>query len=105
MEKIYYSIGEVAEILGESTSLVRFWTNSFGKFLKPRRNSRGNRVYTNDDIETLKQLHLLIKSQGMTLDGAAQVLDQSRKKVEGRVKALNSLREIKSQLEEIRSTL
>jgi hypothetical protein len=41
----------------------------------------------------------------MTLDGAAQVLDQSRKKVEGRVKALNSLREIKSQLEEIRSTL
>ncbi|MBQ3882828.1 MAG: MerR family transcriptional regulator [Bacteroidales bacterium] len=105
MEKIYYSIGEVSEILGESTSLVRFWTNTFERFLKPKRNSRGNRVYTNEDIETLKQLHLLIKSRGMTLDGAAQYLAQERKKVEGRVKALNSLREIRTQLDEIRRSL
>ena len=105
MEKIYYSIGEVAEILGESTSLVRYWTNTFDKFLRPKRNSRGNRVYTNEDIETLKQLHLLIKSNGMTLDGAAQMLSEDRKKVESRVKALNSLREIRAQLDEIRRSL
>ena len=105
MEKIHYSIGEVSEILGESTSLVRFWTNSFEKFLKPKRNSRGDRIYTPEDIETLKQLHLLIKTKGMTLDGAAQVLAQDRKKVESRVKALNSLREIRSQLDEIRRSL
>jgi len=105
MEKIHYSIGEVSEILGESTSLVRFWTNTFDKFLKPKRNSRGDRIYTPEDIETLKQLHLLIKTKGMTLDGAAQVLAQDRKKVEGRVKALNSLREIRSQLDEIRRSL
>jgi len=105
MEKIYFTIGEVAEILGESTSLVRFWTNSFEKFLKPRRNKKGNRLYTKDEIETLKQLHLLIKSKGMTLDGAAQVLTQDRKKVESRVKALNSLREIRTQLDEIRRSL
>lgn len=105
MEKIHYSIGEVSEILGESTSLVRFWTNTFDKFLKPKRNSRGDRIYTPEDIETLKQLHLLIKTKGMTLDGAAQMLAQDRKKVEGRVKALNSLREIRSQLDEIRRSL
>ena len=56
MEKIYYSIGETAEILGESTSLVRFWTNSFEKFLNPRRNAKGNRIYTADEIDTLKEI-------------------------------------------------
>jgi Predicted transcriptional regulators len=105
MEKLYYTIGEVAEILGESTSLVRFWTNNFPKYLKPNRNAKGNRLYTKDDIDVLKQLHLLIKDKGMTLEGASKRLSSDRKTVDDRVKALDSLKEIKKQLEEIRSSL
>ena len=99
MEKLYYTIGEVAEILGESTSLVRFWTNNFPKYLKPNRNAKGNRLYTKDDIDVLKQLHLLIKDKGMTLEGASKRLSSDRKTVDDRVKALDSLKEIKKQLE------
>lgn len=105
MEKYYYTISEVAEVLGESSSLVRFWTNNFPKYLKPHRNAKGNRQYTKEDIEVLKQLHLLIKVQGLTLEGAAKRLSSDRKSVEDRVKALNSLRSIKKQLEEIKSSL
>ena len=105
MEKLYYSIGEVAGILGENASLVRFWTNSFEKFLKPRRNAKGNRLYTREEIDTLKQIHLLVKEQGMTLEGAARRMTEDRKTVDSRVKALDTLREIRAQLEEIRSSL
>ena len=75
MERLYYSIGETAEILGESISLVRFWSDTFSKFVKPHRNAKGNRMYTAADIEVLKQVHLLVKSGGMTLQGAAARLD------------------------------
>lgn len=105
MEKLYYTIGEVSEILGESPSLVRFWTNSFSRYLKPKRNAKGNRLYKKEDLEILKQLHLLIKGKGMTLEGAAKRLAADRKSVEDRVKAIESLKTIKKQLEEIRSSL
>jgi len=105
MEKIYYTIGEAAELLGESTSLVRFWSNSFTKFLKPKRNAKGNRLFTKDDIEVLKQIHLLVKEQGMTLEGAAKKLSVDKKKVDGKVKVLDTLKEIRSQLVEVRKSL
>ncbi|MDD6252728.1 MAG: MerR family transcriptional regulator [Candidatus Cryptobacteroides sp.] len=105
MERLYYSIGETAEILGESISLVRFWSDTFSKFVKPHRNAKGNRMYTAADIEVLKQVHLLVKSGGMTLQGAAARLDADRKTVEDRVKAINCLKDIRSQLLEIRNAL
>lgn len=105
MEKLYYTIGEVAEILGENTSLVRFWTNSFSKYLKPQRNAKGNRLYKKEEVEVLKQLHLLIKGKGMTLDGAAKILAADRKTVDERVRVIESLKTIKKQLEEIHSSL
>lgn len=105
MEKLYYTIGEVSEIIGESTSLIRFWTNSFPKYLKPQRNAKGNRLYKKEDIEVLKQLHLLIKDKGMTLDGAAKVLASERKSVEDRVKAIDALKSVRKQLEEIKRSL
>ena len=105
MEKYFYSIGEVARILGENTSLIRFWTNSFPKYLKPHRNAKGNRLYTAEEVEILKQLHLLIKGKGMTLEGAAKRLAADHRSVEDRVKALDSLKAIRTQLLEIRETL
>ncbi len=105
MEKLFYSIGEVASILGESTSAVRFWTNYFQKFLKPRRNAKGNRKYTAEEIEILKQIHFMVKDQGFTLEGAAKKLQEDSSKVESRVKALDTLKEIRSQLEEVYRSL
>ena len=105
MEKLYYTIGEVSEILGESSSLVRFWTNSFSRYLKPKRNAKGNRLYTQEEIEVLKQIHLLVKVQGMTLDGAAKKMSSDKKAVDGKVKVLESLKSIREQLVEVRKSL
>lgn len=105
MEKLFYSISEAASILGESVSLVRFWTNSFPRLLQPRRTPKGNRQYTAQDIETLRQIHYLVKVKGMTLEGAAAQMEADKGSVEKRVKALDSLRRIREQLTEIKASL
>lgn len=105
MEKLFYSISEVADILGESISLVRFWSNNFPRYIKPCRSAKGNRQYTAQDIETLKQVHFLVKQKGMTLEGAAKELAAQKAAVERRVKALDSLKEIRAQLVEIKKSL
>ncbi len=105
MEKYLYTIGEAAEIIGESTSLVRFWANEFPKFLKPQRNAKGNRLFTKDDIETLKHIHLLVKVEGLTLEGVAKRLRGDRKDVISKARVLESLRAMRTQLVEIRQEL
>ena len=94
MEKLYYTVGEVSDILGESTSLVRFWSNSFPKYIKPKRNAKGNRLFTEEDVDCLKQIHLLVKEQGLTLEGASRKLA-----------ALDSLKEIRRQLVEVKKSI
>ncbi len=105
MNKLFYSIGEVAEILGESTSLVRFWSNSFPRYIKPKRNKKGNRMFTPEDVETFKQIHVLVKTEGLTLEGAAKRLKEDRKGASEKSKILSSLKAVKSQLLEIRKSL
>ena len=105
MAKLLYSMGEVAGLLGESTSAVRYWSNYFEKFIKPARNAKGNRLFHPEDVETLQQVQFLLKKQGMTLEGAAARLAEDRRSVEKRVKALNSLKEIRAQLVEVRKAL
>ena len=105
MEKYFYTIGEVAEILGESTSLVRFWANEFPKFIKPQRNAKGNRLFSKEDVETFKHIHLLVKVEGLTLEGAAKRLKGDRKDVISKAKVLDSLKSIRNQLAEIREEI
>ena len=105
MEKYLYTIGEVAEILGESTSLVRFWANEFPKFIKPQRNAKGNRLFTKEDVEAFKHIHLLVKVEGLTLEGAAKRLRGDRKDVINKARVLESLRNIRQQLSEIKEDL
>lgn len=105
MQKLFYQIGEVAEMLGENVSLVRFWTNSFSKELNPARTSRGARQYTAEDVETLRQIHYLVKDRGLTLEGAAKQLKEERKTVSRKVKAIEKLKDIRTQLAEIRKSL
>ena len=98
-------MGETAEILGENVSAVRYWSNYFEQFVKPVRNAKGNRLYHPEDIETLKQIRFLVKEQGLTLEGATQRMKDDRRSVERRVKALDILKGIKSDLEEARKQL
>ena len=105
MSKLFYTIGETAEILGENVSLVRYWSGYFEKYLKTSRTARGDRRFMPEDIETFKQIHLLVKEQGLTLDGAAKQLAADKASVDKRVRALESLKAIREQLAEIRKSL
>ena len=105
MEKYLYTVGEVAEIIGESTSLVRFWSNEFPKFIKPQRNVKGNRLFTKEDVDRFKQIHHLVKVEGLTLEGAAKRLKGDMKGSLNTSRVLETLRGIRQQLLEIRENI
>ena len=105
MDKYLYTIGEVADILGENVSLVRFWSNEFPKFIKPQRNAKGNRLYTKEDVETFKHIHMLVKIEGLTLEGAAKRLRGDRKELVNKARVLETLKAIRQQLAGIREDL
>lgn len=105
MEKLFYTIGEVADEIGESVSLVRFWSNSFPKLIRPHRNAKGNRLFSAGDLETFRQMHYLIKEKGLTLEGAGKQMSAERASVEAKVKVLSSLKAIRAQLSEIKKDL
>ena len=105
MAKMIFTMGEVAQELGENTSAIRYWSNYFEQFVKPQRNAKGNRLYHPEDIETLKQIQFLVKKQGLTLEGAAARMAEDRRSVESRVKALEALKAMREQLVAVRKTL
>lgn len=105
MAKLYYSIGEVATELRESVTLVRYWTNYFSSYLNPKRGARGNRFYTEEELQTLRTLHYMIKEVGMTLDGAAAQFQVDKNSVENKRKLLSTLRSIRKELDEVRKSL
>ncbi|MEO9258032.1 MAG: MerR family transcriptional regulator [Crocinitomicaceae bacterium] len=71
--KLYYSIGEVADLFDVSTSLIRFWEKEF-TIIRPKKNKNGNRLFTPGDIKSFEKIYVLVKEQGFTLDGAKKVL-------------------------------
>ena len=105
IEKLYYTIGEVSEILGESTSLVRFWAQKFPDFIKPVRNKKGNRLFTAQDLANFKVIYHLVKENGMTLDGASKRMKDNITGVDRRVEVISKLTSIKERLLEISSML
>ena len=100
-----YTMGEVAQELGENTSAIRYWSNYFEQFVKPQRNAKGNRLYHPEDIETLRQIQYLVKNQGLTLEGAKQRMTEDRRGVERRVKVLGMLKEIRQDLISVKKAL
>jgi len=76
-EKLFYSMGEVAEMFDVNQSLIRYWGKQFD-VLKPKRNKKGNRMFTPEDVETLKLIYHLVKERGMTLDGARRAMKARR---------------------------
>ena len=74
LTKVYYSIREVAELFDVNTSLIRFWHKEFEKYIKPKVNAKGNRMFTPKDVVAISKIYNLVKVQGFTLDGARKSL-------------------------------
>ena len=105
VKKIYYSMGEVAEMFDVRPSLIRHWESQFA-CLKPHKNQKGNRMFTESDIEKLKQIYHLVKERGMTLKGAAQVMRRSSQdELARQTKLLEHLQHIRATLIEVREEL
>ncbi len=103
-EKRYYSIGEVAEMFGVSKSLIRYWETEF-EYLKPHKNSKGERRFTQENIDQLSIVYHLVKEKGFTLDGAKKELDSNRSKVEQKVNFIKKLKVLKKTLKDIKKNL
>ncbi len=97
MERLYYSISEVSEMLKINASNIRFWEKEF-KQLKPRRNAKGTRFFTQADIDLIKQIMFLVNEQNLTLEGARQKLTQKRDRVAKQQKLADRLKHIRAEL-------
>jgi DNA-binding transcriptional MerR regulator len=104
VEKLYYAIGEVAVMFDVSTSLIRYWEKEFD-ILKPRKNKKGNRLFTKIDIENLKIIFHLVKERGYTLEGAKQKLKDNKNGVQSNQKIIDSLLKIKGFLNQVKDDL
>ena len=104
IEKKYYTIGEVADIFGVATSLIRFWEGEFD-IIKPKKNRKGNRQFTSEDIENVKLIYHLVKERGFTLQGAKDMLKNNPDDMKGKMDMLASLKKIRSFLVEVKSQL
>jgi DNA-binding transcriptional MerR regulator len=104
VEKLYYSIGEVAEMLEVPVSTVRFWENEFD-ILKPMKNKKGNRLFTPADIKNLRIIHHLVKEEGMTLAGVKKKLSEKWEEADYKFEINESLQRIKSILTDIRDNI
>ena len=104
IEKKYFSIGEVAEMLNVATSLIRFWESEFD-IIKPKKNRKGNRQFTKEDIENVKLIYHLVKEKGYTLQGAKDLLKSNSSDIKDRMDMLERLKEIRSFLLDVHSRL
>jgi len=95
--KLFYSIGEVAAIFDVNESLLRFWEKEFDT-IKPKKNSKGTRSYTKEDIEDIRQIYFLVKEKGMTLIGAKKRIKEERKGVSAQIEVVDRLRKVREEL-------
>ncbi|NJB37836.1 MerR family transcriptional regulator [Croceivirga sp. JEA036] len=103
-EKRYYGIGEVAEAFGVNTSLIRFWEKEFD-ILQPKKNAKGNRKFTPEDIKNLKLIFHLVKERGFTLEGAKIHLKEEKHKTLSRFEVIEKLQKVKAELIKIKEQL
>lgn len=104
IEKLYYSISEVAELFDVNQSLIRFWEKEFD-ILTPKKNKKGNRMFTPKDIENLKLIYHLVKERGYTLQGARDKLRDNRDDVLNKVEILATLQRMRNFLTEMKQNL
>ena len=102
-KKIFYSIGETAKIFNVNVSLIRYWEKEFS-ILKPKKNKKGNRLFTQKDIKNLHLIYNLVKERGYTLEGAQKQL-KSNKVLNSEIEIINRLKKIRSFLIDLKNEL
>ena len=103
-QKLYYSIGEVAKMFDVNASLIRFWEKEFD-IIKPKKNAKGNRMFTAGDIENFKIIFHLVKERGFTLEGAKMKLKENPEDTIKTTEAIERLEKVKQFLLEIKENL
>lgn len=103
-DKRYYSIGELAKAFNVNASLLRFWDKEF-EVLKPRKNAKGNRMFTPEDVKNIQLIYHLVKERGFTLEGAKIHLKEGQKKTLDKFEIISKLEGIKAQLLQIKGEL
>jgi len=103
-QKRYYAIGEVAEQFGVATSLLRHWETEFPA-LRPKKNKKGDRRYTQKDIETIRTIYRLVKEKGYTLQGAREIIRAKTHQPADKAALMESLETIKAFLTQLRDKL
>ncbi len=104
VEKLYYSIGEVAEMFSVNTSLIRYWEKEFD-IIKPKKNKKGNRLFTQKDIDNFHIIYHLVKERGMTLKGAKKKMKENKEESEYNFEIIKSLEQIKEMLLDVKETI
>ena len=103
-EKRYYSIGELSKAFNVNASLIRFWDKEFD-VLKPKKNAKGNRMFTPEDVKNLQLIYHLVKERGFTLEGAKVQLKEGQKKTLDKFEIIRKLEAIKTSLINIKNEL
>jgi DNA-binding transcriptional MerR regulator len=104
IEKLYYSISEVAELFDVNQSLIRFWEKEFD-ILTPKKNKKGNRMFTPKDIDNLRLIYHLVKERGYTLQGAKDKIRDNKDEVTNHIAVVESLERVKGFLLELKEQL
>lgn len=104
IEKKYFAIGEVADMFKVATSLIRYWEGEFD-IIKPKKDKKGNRRFTTDDIEKIRLIFHLVKEKGYTLQGAQEIIKKDLHQIANKAAMVDKLIKIKSFLIEIRDNL
>lgn len=104
INKLYYSIGEVAKEFNVNTSLIRFWEKEFD-IIQPKKNKKGNRMFTKEDVDNFHIIHHLVKERGFTLQGAKDKLKENKEDTINNLELVKSLNKIKDFLIAIKKEL
>ena len=103
-EKLFYTIGETAKMFNVNVSLIRFWEKEFS-ILKPKKNNKGNRLFTQKDFDNLKTIYFLVKEKGYTLDGAKRKIKENKEDKTDHLTVIRHLKEIRKFLVELKDQL
>lgn len=102
--KLYHTIGEVAEMFDVNTSLIRFWEKEF-EIIQPKKNKKGNRLFTAEDIKNLQIIYHLVKERGYTLQGAKEKLKKNKEETFDNVEVVSALQKIRAFLVDLKAQL
>lgn len=103
-QKLYYSIGEVAKMFNVAASLIRFWEKEFD-ILNPHKNKKGDRFFTQQDVENFRVIYHLVKERGFTLEGAKQKLKANKEDTVNNASVITSLKKVRQFLVDIKTML